>query len=517
MGRVRQFSKNLDMYRKVPIDLVEGSKQGSVASWVAIFFMSYLFYKETIDFWTMRLSSELVLDQRQSNNDFIKATFNITMMDLKCDYVQVDVVSVLGNNQNVTKFVKKTPLDGRGVLFGLEARNKHQTDVEDIVLHDAAVTKSIEDLHEIGEEVIRLDSKTFQYALNENDLVFVDFFASWCSHCLVLAPTWEVLAKVMLDANEESEEEGGDEYGEQELKEAEALDVPIIIAKVDCVEQISLCRDHRIRAYPTLRLFVNGEPFGGGEYGGRRTVLDMVQYLKIAEEKLGKEGKISSDRLNNALERHLDLEIPLEERHWVEAFERTRKHYHSVSWDPNEHPGCQLSGSILLNRVPGNFYIQAYSPAHDLAPTMTNCSHEVHFLSFVPANRDDNNPSGPLPPNFYHSATPMNGNVYITQKLHEAHHHYIKLISTNGNSFQVLSSSQLASYQEDKTPETKFIFDLSPIAVKYERNSRRWYDYVTSLMAIIGGIFTVVGFLEPVIRIATRKKVSHSNKSRNVY
>jgi len=36
----------------------------------------------------------------------------------------------------------------------------------------------------------------------------------------------------MLDANEESEEEGGDEYGEQELKEAEALDVPIIIAKV---------------------------------------------------------------------------------------------------------------------------------------------------------------------------------------------------------------------------------------------------------------------------------------------
>mmetsp|Transcript_65639 Transcript_65639/g.73237 ORF Transcript_65639/g.73237 Transcript_65639/m.73237 type:complete len:144 (+) Transcript_65639:95-526(+) len=119
MGRVRQFSKNLDMYRKVPIDLVEGSKQGSVASWVAIFFMSYLFYKETIDFWTMRLSSELVLDQRQSNNDFIKATFNITMMDLKCDYVQVDVVSVLGNNQNVTKFVKKTPLDGRGVLFGL--------------------------------------------------------------------------------------------------------------------------------------------------------------------------------------------------------------------------------------------------------------------------------------------------------------------------------------------------------------------------------------------------------------
>ncbi|MGK3745686.1 MAG: hypothetical protein ACI90V_012547 [Bacillariaceae sp.] len=118
MGRVRKFGSKLDMYRKVPIDLVEGSKQGSIISWMAIFVMTYLFYKETINFWTTKLSSELTLDQRQnpSENDFIKATFNITMMDLKCDYIQVDVVSVLGNNQNVTKFVKKIPLDGNGVL-----------------------------------------------------------------------------------------------------------------------------------------------------------------------------------------------------------------------------------------------------------------------------------------------------------------------------------------------------------------------------------------------------------------
>jgi len=51
----------------------------------------------------------------------------------------------------------------------------------------------------------------------------------------VLAPTWEVLAKVMYDANEESVEEGGDEYGEQELREAEVLDVPVVIAKVRSV------------------------------------------------------------------------------------------------------------------------------------------------------------------------------------------------------------------------------------------------------------------------------------------
>ena len=287
---------------------------------------------------------------------------------------------------------------------------------------------------------------------------------------------------------------------------------------MDCVDESSLCREQDVRAYPTLRLFVNGEPFHDGEYQGHRTVLDMVQYLKMAEITLGKEKKLSPESLSSAVAKHLDLDMPLEERHWVEAFNRNQKHYDS-SWNSNDHPGCQLSGSLLLNRVPGNFYIQAYSPAHDLVPHMTNCSHEVHFLSFVPTIVDRNKKSAPLPRNFYQSTIPMNGNVYITHNLHEAYHHYVKLISTNGNSFQVLQSSQLASYQTDRTPEAKFIIDLSPIAVNYEMASRKWYDYVTSLMAIIGGTFTVVGFIEGGIRILTRKrtKISHGSNSRQVY
>ena len=36
-----------------------------------------------------------------------------------------------------------------------------------------------------------------------------------------------------------------------------------------------------------MKLFVKGEPFDGGDYRGHRTVLDMVQFLKMAEEKRG--------------------------------------------------------------------------------------------------------------------------------------------------------------------------------------------------------------------------------------
>ena len=70
-------------------------------------------------------------------------------------------------------------------------------------------------------------------------LIDISFWSNRCSHCRVLAPTWETLAKVMLDANEESEEEGGDEYGEQELRTAEALDVPVVIAKVRDISTLS--------------------------------------------------------------------------------------------------------------------------------------------------------------------------------------------------------------------------------------------------------------------------------------
>lgn len=277
----------------------------------------------------------------------------------------------------------------------------------------------------------------------------------------------------------------------------------------------SLCRSQDIRAYPTLRLFVKGEQFEGGDYRGHRTVLDMVQYLSNGEKLLEAEGRISLESLSSAFERHLDMSV--EEQHWAEAFERTRKHHHNFGWNPDEHQGCQLYGSILLNRVPGNFYIQAYSPTHDLAPHMTNVSHEIHSLSFGLGGPDRQHTKGPVPPNFLESTTPLNGKVFVTHNLHEAFHHYIKLISTNGDSFQVLQSSQLASYDTDVTPEAKFLLDLSPIAIRYKRVSRRWYDYITSLMAIVGGTFTVVGFFESGIRtVAARKRVSHT-RTRQVY
>ena len=202
-----------------------------------------------------------------------------------------------------------------------------------------------------------------------------------------------------------------------------------------------------------------------------------------------------------------------EERQWNDQVKRQKRRMHH-SWIDEEHPGCQLSGHLLLDRAPGNFHIQARSNHHDIVPSMTNTSHVVHslYIGDPMAQIRIRDGKANVPVDVKGKITPMDNNVYVTQELHEAYHHYLKVISTNvdglrvGNRdlrvYQIVENSQLAYYRNDIVPEAKFIFDLSPIAVSYRQTSRTWYDYMTSLMAIVGGIFTVVGMMESSISTA---------------
>lgn len=92
-----------------------------------------------------------------------------------------------------------------------------------------------------------------------------------------------------------------------------------------------------------------------------------------------------------------------------------------------------------------------------------------------------------------------------TKKKYDKKNGFYKPLDKN-RAYQILQSSQLSLYRADIVPEAKFTYDLSPIAVSYEKTSRAWYDYFTSLMAIIGGTFTVVGMLESGIHTISSKK-----------
>jgi hypothetical protein len=110
---------------------------------------------------------------------------------------------------------------------------------------------------------------------------------------------------------------------------------------------------------------------------------------------------------------------------------------------------------------------------------MTNVSHIINHLSFgKPFSKQfmeyglKNTPRG-----FLDSTRPFDGNVYVTHNEHEAHHHYLKVITTEferekakspqhvlssmmnreeSRAYQILQSSQLSLYRSDIVPGELF-------------------------------------------------------------
>ena len=241
--------------------------------------------------------TDLALDR--SDDPRIRLNFNITMLDLRCDFAVIDVVSVLGNDQNVTAHVTKWDVDASGVKRTYKGRNRNQKDID---LFDESVTETLEELLAHGEDAISLDPTMLKYFIQEHDYVFVDFYASWCSHCRQLAPTWEVLAEVMVDAGLDHSKDHPDDYSDEDYKAAEKIQMPVVIAKMDCVIYAEFCNlNERIQAYPTLRLFVDGKRWHKGDYNGHRTILEMVEWLYYVEEEhkqlLSAEGDELGDRV----------------------------------------------------------------------------------------------------------------------------------------------------------------------------------------------------------------------------
>ncbi len=95
-----------------------------------------------------------------------------------------------------------------------------------------------------------LTNETFETEVIKSDIpVLVDFFATWCGPCRILAPTVEELA--------------GDYEGK----------VKVVKADVDTLPEVSI--KYNIMSIPTLMVFKNGEPLD--------KMVGVSEYEEIAE------------------------------------------------------------------------------------------------------------------------------------------------------------------------------------------------------------------------------------------
>lgn len=172
------------------------------------------------------------------------------------------------------------------------------------------------------------------------------------------------------------------------------------------------------------------------------------------------------------------------------------------------HEGCNLFGFLDVNKVAGNFHVapgKAYQSAqgqlvHEFKPFDShtyNVSHIIHSLSF-----------GIHYPN---RLNPLDGSKAILSNGSGVFQYFIKVVPTT---FRYASGHNVSSCQYSLTEQFKsahdpskgfvlpgvfFIYDISPIMVEFTQSQMRFTYFLTSLCAIVGGVFTVAGIVDSCI------------------
>lgn len=133
-----------------------------------------------------------------------------------------------------------------------------------------------------------------------------------------------------------------DKFDKEEIEHALRVERPVVIAKIDCVDHHELCMAQGIRAYPTLRLFVDGEVYEKGDYRGHRTIVEFTDWLtEVEKEHKGDSGAEKWVHMTqDAAKERLNF-MDDEERETNDQLRRQRERQRR-QWRDEEHPGTLI-------------------------------------------------------------------------------------------------------------------------------------------------------------------------------
>eukprot|EP00636_Phaeomonas_parva_P006236 CAMPEP_0118851804 /NCGR_PEP_ID=MMETSP1163-20130328/1085_1 /TAXON_ID=124430 /ORGANISM="Phaeomonas parva, Strain CCMP2877" /LENGTH=472 /DNA_ID=CAMNT_0006784193 /DNA_START=199 /DNA_END=1617 /DNA_ORIENTATION=+ len=453
-----------DFYKKLPADLSESTQHGSFLSVIMFVFLAALLFVEVWDFSQVPYESAVAIDPGDLTDEMLRVNFNITMLDMPCEYATVDMTDMLGTRRaNVTKHVEKWNLDEEGNRIGFHGRNVAQRGIR----HDSDSLPSLDEMHKNGIHAPEVTNPEFRrFKEDKNQITVVAFIAPWCGWCQRLAPTYERFAEVMQTADE-------------------TADVVNVI-KVNCQSNKRACADEKIRAFPTIRAYNNGNELMP-TFSGDRTVLRLegwarehVRLWKMSHKDPKKAVAMSNKKSKGPVKKQL------------------------------EHPQCLIVGYLEIKRVPGSFHIEARSSHHSFDASSTNASHTVNHLSFGPPSKTIDRRLYKFPEE-YRIRNPADGQTFVSEVTHASQHHFIQAVHTRYEmlsilrarifyAYQMTFETALMRYVASEAPKAKFAYVINPIGAHVRRGGRKWYEFVTSLAAILGGTVTIFGVLNMVVQ-----------------
>jgi len=171
--------------------------------------------------------------------------------------------------------------------------------------------------------------------------------------------------------------------------------------------------------------------------------------------------------------------------------------------------GCEVYGYLLVNKVAGNFHFapgksfqQHHMHVHDLQPFRTfkfNLSHTINRLSFGKE--------------FPGIINPLDGIRKADERENTGagmYQYFVKVVPTTyeGLTTAILNTNQFSVTEHFKPvgadgshglPGVFFMYELSPIMVKFTESRKSFAHFLTGVCAIIGGVFTVAGLVDSLI------------------
>ena len=164
--------------------------------------------------------------------------------------------------------------------------------------------------------------------------------------------------------------------------------------------------------------------------------------------------------------------------------------------------GCNLHGTINVQRVSGNFhfavgrtFVSASAHLHDLAPFLTKDFDFSHTVDRIAFGEDFSwLPPGPLD-GTSRTAPKENANFQYFIKVVGTRAIYLNGTSKRSNQYAVTTHERKLDGQQ-VMPGLFFHYEISPLLITYTETRRNFFSFLTSVCAIIGGVFTVASILD---------------------
>jgi len=170
--------------------------------------------------------------------------------------------------------------------------------------------------------------------------------------------------------------------------------------------------------------------------------------------------------------------------------------------------GCQVYGQLELNKAAGHFYFAPHKKLHESGNSGLFNLMELISFTFEQFNITHTINSLSFGDHFPGISSPLDGQKRKVEDTHGMYQYYIKVVPTRykGYKKKIIESNQYAVTEHVRhvspgsgrgLPGVYFYYEVSPVeAVFEEKYKGSIWQFLTSVCAIVGGSFVVMGLVD---------------------